>query len=280
MDDFLTPISTTKVKRERTTQPVIDHGHSSNISEEIVVDSPEFILKALKDQPDFDTVKKVLKHLATESNKKDGYSLVKPDPVSANIAYQLINTTIPDYWQTIKETKAHTDYLARCLSNPCGIGAIMARLRPLMADCRQKKPVGQTRDASSHILDLLEILERMFSEENLFSEVWSNICTHAKDPIQGKMMWKEFIAQVASGRTLALAAEAEDVLKDKVPSRKASWLSNGNDYGSWLGRNIATLMKTLEKNETSASAVVEICVKALSLGYTGKLTHLDALILG
>ncbi|PVI08180.1 hypothetical protein DM02DRAFT_579354 [Periconia macrospinosa] len=271
MDDFLTPISTTKVKREQSSQPLTsdDHGSTPKATE-IVIDSPESVLKALKEQPDPGTVREALKYLAKETDEKDGYSLVKPGPVSANIAYQLINTTVPDYWQTIREIKSQANHLIRCLSNPCGIGAIIARLRPLIADCRQKKPVGQTRDPSSHIQDLLEILERIFQNAQLFPMVWSDICTHAKDSIQGIMMWKEFVGQVASGRVLALAAEAEDVLKNKVPSRKATWLSDGNEYGVWLGRNISKLMRTTEKNDNSATAVVEICTKAFSLGYTDR----------
>ncbi|CAI6272100.1 unnamed protein product [Periconia digitata] len=272
MDDLLTPVSTTKVKREQTSKPLLSTDHNSTLNNvEVVVNSPSSVLEALKGKPDSATVEKILIYLTAESKRKDGFSLVKPDPVSANTAYQLVNTTIPDYWQIIKEDERQKEQLIHCLSNPCGIGAIMARLRPLIADCRQKKPAGHTRDASSHITDLVEILDCIFRNEKLSNQVWSDVCTHAKDPVQAKMMWKEFVAQVASGRVLAIVAEAEAVLKDRVSSRKATWMSDGNEYGSWLGHTIATLMQTVEKNEESAVAVVEICGKAFSLGYTDRI---------
>ncbi|KAF1959304.1 hypothetical protein CC80DRAFT_467787 [Byssothecium circinans] len=272
MDDFLTPVSTTKVKRTiETSKPLIQEQQTSiSKAARTTVDSAETALSALKEEPDFETVSDVLKFLAAESDRKDGFNLIRPDPVTGNIAYQLVNTTIPDYWQSLKDRKVQATQLLRCLRNPCGIGGIITRLRPLIADCRQKQPAGQTRDAPSQIEDLLDVLQRILHDERTTSYVWVDVQAHAKDVVQAKMIWKEFVTQVASGKILSLAAEAENILKERTSSREATWLSDGGEYASWLGRNIAVLVKGSEKHEEGVSAAVEICGKAISLGYTDR----------
>ncbi|KAF2634151.1 hypothetical protein P280DRAFT_464080 [Massarina eburnea CBS 473.64] len=256
MDDFLIPVSTTQVKRPVVSKPLIqEHQKPTSRAKQNAIESADSALHALKDEPDFETVGQVLKYLAAESGRKDGFNLIAPDPVSANIAYYLVNTTIPNYWQALKNQKTQIKQLLRCLRNPCGIGAIVARLRPLIADCRQKKPVGQSRDASSYVEELMDVLQKVFEDDQMSSLVWADAQTHAKDLVQAKMMWKEYVTQVASGRILSLAAEAEDVIKERTPSRNPSWLADGSEYAAWLGRNIALLVKN----------------DALSLGYTDRL---------
>jgi telomere length regulation protein len=263
MDDFLTPVSSTKVKRpEKQELP-------SRTSTQIT--SPDDALKVLKEDPEFEGVSSSLKYLAAEveKDKSNGFSLITPGPVAANIAFQLIHNTIPNYWTTLKEQKLQEKHLIRCLRNPCGIGHILGRLRPLIADCRQKKPAGNTRDASSHVEDMLEVLERVLQDEHCSRDVWDDTQKFAKTAMQGKLIWKEYVSQVASGRILSVAAEAEDVLKEKKASRSESWLANGNKYAAWLGGNIAAFMIVAEKSDETASAVLDLCSKALMLGYTG-----------
>ncbi|KAF2799128.1 hypothetical protein K505DRAFT_295246 [Melanomma pulvis-pyrius CBS 109.77] len=266
MTDFLTPVST--VKRSKESKPITKQVHEETKPQSFAVTSPEGALEALKDQPDIKIVGNVLRYLATESRKKDGFNLITPEPLSASIAYTLATITIPDYWRAFKETGQNGKQLVRCFSNPNGLGAILSRLRPLITDCRQKKPVGSTRDSSGHIEDLLDVLNEALAEDRVSSQIWKDIQDHAQNTIQLRLMWKEYVAQTASGRILSLVAEAEDVLKERGISRTSSWLGNGNEYASWLGRNIAVLMRDNIEVEDSVLAVTEICGKALFLGFT------------
>jgi telomere length regulation protein len=267
MDDLLTPLSTVK-RHPQETKPVIEEVRKE-AAQRPRITSPEEVLKVLKHWPDLDTVGEILRYLASESQKKHGFNLVTPEPLSASIAFTLATVTVPDYWRTLKEKGQDRKNLVRLLSNPNGVGAILSRLRPLIADCRQKKPAGNTRDSSEHIEDLLDILDQALVDDGSSSRIWNDIQDHATNPIQLKLMWKEYVAQTASGRILSIAAEAEDVLKEKGSSRAASWVANGNDYAAWLGRNVAILMKDNIGVEDSVPAVTEICGKALLLGYTG-----------
>ncbi|KAF1969206.1 hypothetical protein BU23DRAFT_513540, partial [Bimuria novae-zelandiae CBS 107.79] len=272
MDYFLTPVSTTKVKRTQDAKPLLQEV-GTIVEERNTVDSPERVLETLKQKPDFDSVANVLRYLANESERKDGFHLLLPDPIAANIAYHLINTTIPDYWQTIKERSMQLKQLLRCLRNPCAIGNIIIRLRPLIADCQQKRSVGNDRNSTSHIIDLLDVLERILSGDHCLSLVRSDVAAHGKNVAKGRMIWKEFVVQIASGRIVSLVAEAEDVLKGTEEARKASWLADGSVYAMWLGRNIANLVKGAEDDEVTALATVDVCSKALTLGYTDQIVR-------
>lgn len=269
MDDFLTPVSTVKVKRTEAAEPLLQEVRSI-VEQQSTIDTPERALETLKQRPDYESVTNVLSYLANESERKRGFHLMLPDPIAANIVYQLINTTIPDYWQTLKGRKAQLEQLIRCLCNPCGIGNTVTRLRPLIADCRQKKSPENDRDSASHIIDLIQFLEKVFQGDRFLTRVWTDIATHGKDVSQRKMIWKEFVVQVASGRVISLVAEAEDVLKERVSSRKTSWLADGSVYSTWLGRNIANLTNEIKNDEENVLAVVDMFSKALSLGYTGE----------
>lgn len=272
MADFLTALSTTTVKRSKDPKPVIEAASTARTGEDqrevVDLDSPEDILKVLKSQPYLETVGRILNHLADGIDRRDGFNLVTPGPVSASIVDTLVTSTIPDYWRIWKEGAGHLRQLVRCLQSANGLGAILGRLRPLIADCRQKKPAENTRDSSVHIEDLIDVLEHVLRGDNPTSQIWNDIRNHAQNPIQKKLMWKEYVAQVGSGRILSIVAEAEDVLKERVSSRKASRLANGKEYASWLGRNIAVLMREIPTSEPDF-AVQEICARALGLGYIG-----------
>lgn len=268
MADFLTAVSTKKIN---STKPLIEQVDSSNIHEDAVsIDSAETALKALKNQPSRTTVNKVLNYLAAE-----GFSLLLPDPLNASIAHQLVSDTIPNYWRSIKGLK-ESKQLERILRNPTSLGHIITRLRSLIVDSRQRKGPGEARNTAEHIVDALEVLDLILRGNDTSSLVLQDVLLFGKNVIQKKLIWKEYLAQAASGRLLSIAAEAEDVLKksDDAPEI-ANWVADGKRYAEWLGRNIAVLLERSSESENHLSATVELCSKALGLGYTGKLfTHL------
>lgn len=274
MSDFLTPVITTAAKRENDSDKQdaspTSSGGGRGQAETITMQSPDDVLKILKSQPDIETVAKVLRNLTSTSKARGDFNLVTPSALSAQTVDALVSQTISDYWKAfIKSKKALAKDLCNCLRSANGLGAILSRLRPLIADCRQKRTVNNTRDASSHIEDLIDVLDNILLGDRTSIQVWLDIRKYSQNPTQEKLMWKEYVSQVATGRILGLVAEAEDVLKERETSRKPCWLSTGRDYASWLGRNIAVLMKASLSDTASLSAVIELCGKAMSLGYLG-----------
>jgi telomere length regulation protein len=262
MADFLTAVSTRKVKAP---EPQLEEIKSLSVQDSVHIDSRKVVLEALKSQPSHETVTKALKYMTS-----DGFSLLLPEPLNASIAHQLVNDTIPHYWRSLRNSP-QTEYFARILRNPTGIGHIITRLHSLITDSRQKKVAGETRDLAEHIEDLLGILEITFRGDVTAYLVLQDIQVHGKNAMQKKLIWREFLAQTASGRLVSMVAEAEDVLKGRNTLRTPCWLADGGAFADWLGRNIALLTRDVSKDEDSLSALVELYSKALTFGYTGEL---------
>jgi telomere length regulation protein len=273
MSDFLTPVTTTAAKRGKDSDKQLDTLPTSSVEgrcvETVTIESPDHVSKILRGQPDLQAVSKILRYLTSASKGKSDFNLVTPSAVSAQIVDALVSQTIPDYWKSFKESRPLVKELISCLRSANGLGAILSRLRPLIADCRQKKSLNNTRDPSAHIEDLIDVLENVLFGDRTSTQIYQEIQKYSQNPTQGKLMWKEYVSQVASGRILGLVAEAEDVLKERGTSRRSSWLGTGRDYALWLGRNIAVLMKEALSEADSLSAVTELCGKAVGLGYLG-----------
>ncbi|KAF2132660.1 hypothetical protein P153DRAFT_309193 [Dothidotthia symphoricarpi CBS 119687] len=264
MTDFLTPISTKKVKT-KDVEPLSKKIQNLEVRDAISIKSTDSALEALKNEPDWGTVNNVLTYLTS-----DGVNLLLPGPLFASIAHQLVNTTIPSYWRTLKESKPQAAQLARILRNPTGLGHITTRLRSLITDSRQRKGPGTARDTSEHIEDLFDVLDGVLRDDATSSFVLNDIQKYGKNAMQKTLIWKEYVSQTASGKILSIAAEAEDVLKKSESSRDGSWIADGSRFAAWLGRNIAVLMKSDDKSEEHSTAVVELCSKSLTLGYSDR----------
>jgi telomere length regulation protein len=260
MADFLTAISSRKV---RISEPLLQEVTSLNIQDAVHVDSSKSALEALKSQPSQETVTNTLKYMTST-----GFSLLLPEPLNASIAHQLVNDTIPHYWRPFHKLP-QAKLFAKVLRNPTGVGHIITRLRSLIVDSRQKKAPGETRDAIEHVEDLLDLLGQIYQGENTSSTVLRDIQAHGKTAMQKQLIWREYLAQTASGRLVSIVAEAEDVVKSKNTTRTVSWLADGSAFADWLGRNIALLMRGLDKYPDDITAVTELCSKSLTLGYTG-----------
>ena len=260
MADFLTPVTTRKVK---DAEPLVREIKTLEIENEVSVDSIDSALEVLKNQPSRGTLSNALTYLTA-----NGVSLLLPEPRNASIAYQLVNDTIPSYWRTLK---ASTDasLVAQILRNPTGLGHIITRLRTLIADSRQKKAPNGARNTLEHIEDLIDLLDRILRSDHTSISVMKDTLTYGKSGVQKKLIWREYLAQTASGRILAIVAEAEDVLKKGEITRNLSWIADGSEYAAWLGSNIVALVKSEDTTEDFSSAVVELCSKTLGLGYTG-----------
>jgi telomere length regulation protein len=265
MADFLTAVSTKKVK---SPEPVLEEVKALSIQDSIDVESAASALESLKSQPSQRTVVNALKYMST-----NGFNLLLPEPLNASIAHQLVNDTIPHYWQPLRDT-AQAKQFAAVLRNPIGIGHIITRLRSLIADSRQKRGPNEMRDPTAHIEELLDLLNLMLSGDKVLLSVLQDIQKHGKNDVQKKLIWREYLSQTASGRLLSITAEAEDALKGKSASRTTSWLADGSKFSDWLGRNIASMTMDTKKAAEYTSAIAELCSKALTIGYTGEFCSL------
>ena len=257
MADFLTAVSTKKTVRK----PVVKEIQTLSIQDATIVDSAQAALKALKSQPNYETLTSVLKFL-----RGPNISLVISEPVYASIAYELVSNTLPNYWTTLRQHSKNAHAFASILRNPTGIGHLLTRLRSLIADSQQKKAPGTAHNVSDFIKDTLDVLDMVMDGDDAISSVWREIQKFSKNDIQRKLTWKEYLAQVASGRVMSIRAEAEDILKANGVECSAL---TGNDFATWLGRNFVH-MSTGDDDGDHISALVELLSKILGLGYAGE----------
>ncbi|KAJ4382829.1 telomere binding protein [Didymella sp. IMI 355093] len=256
MADFLTAVSTRKTASKPATPKIQD----LSIQDAPTVDTPQAALQALRDQPSHETVKNVLEFLDSR-----GVSLVIVEPVYASIAHELVSNLIPNFWRVLKQRKRDRQRLIVILRNPTGIGHLLTRLRTLLMDSRQQKAAGANKNVRDCIKDTLEVLDEVFSGSDVTYQIYESVLQFGKNDIQKRLMWKEYLAQVASGRALSIRAEAEDILKEGGIEISPS---GGNDLAEWLGQNIDFMLKAGDEDRDLNTALEELASKVLTLGYT------------
>jgi telomere length regulation protein len=122
---------------------------------------------------------------------------------------------------------------------------------------------------------LLDVLEKLFSEESFVLRIWMNLETVTSDPVKLQLGWKNFVALVGSGKIPASVAQAEDILKGAARTRSASWLASGSEFSARLGRAVSALLIACTAGPHSvlngAEAAARLLEKALSMSYTNHL---------
>ncbi|KAJ4362832.1 telomere binding protein [Ascochyta clinopodiicola] len=259
MTDFLTAVSSRKI----ASKPVINEIQTLSIHDAVTIESAQSALQALKNQPSHGIVTNVLTFLNSSE-----VSLIISEPVYASIAHELVNNLLPNFWRVLKQHHKDARKFVTSLRNPTGVGHLITRLRTLTVESRQRKAPATAQDVSEFIEDTLDVLSRVLSGDDVLYLVWMEIRAFGKNDIQKRLMWKEFLAQVASGRVLAVRAEAEDTIKETgIESPSLS----GGDFAEWLGRNIVHMLAAGEECEAHTGALVELSSKVLTLGYTDRL---------
>ncbi|KAF2806631.1 uncharacterized protein BDZ99DRAFT_448045 [Mytilinidion resinicola] len=280
MDDFLKPVRTISTVKDTPSA----HGSSNQQqgSRVAVIESPEDVLGALKTQPDYETVGEALRYLSSAVHSKQSFSILLPGALAAQIIHILVGVTIPDYWRSFTDSSKDPlcrNQIIRCLQSVSGIGAVIARLKLLIADAKQSKPAEGIRNLSQHIEDLLDVLSRILGGDEISWQIWTDVILLAPNTVQQTLIWKEYVSQTASGKVLAIAAEAEDTSEISRTGRKDAWLAQGREYATWLGRNIVGMIKRMRaSSENEKAGISTILGKALMLGHTGKYRLISPLL--
>ncbi|KAF2498363.1 hypothetical protein BU16DRAFT_524484 [Lophium mytilinum] len=274
MDDSLKAVRTTSTIKDALFVP----GSSKQQQQKgsfALIETPEGILEALKAQPDYETVRKALSYLSSTVHSKKSFSILSPGPLSAQIIHIIVSVTILDYWRHFNDSAKDSlcrNQIVRCLQSASGIGAVIARLKLLIADAKQSKPAERIKTSSQHIEDLLDVLSRMLGGDEISWQIWADISLLAPSTVRKTLIWKEFVSQTASGKILAIAAEAEDTSEYSRTGRKDAWLAQGSEYATWLGRNIVRMITSMNaSNENEAAGISTLFGKALTLGHTDRL---------
>ena len=244
--------------------------------------TPEDVLKELQSKPSLESLAKILRWLSSAATSEISFDINVPSPQAAKIINALVNSIVPDFWNTLSSdgTDARSrerQLLVRCLRNTAGIGALITRLRALIADQKTPQTFNKlktgsqiTRDVQP-ILDVLNVLKVMLQKNYSIANLRKSVHLSISNPAQRNLIWKETISSLAGGRLLSVAAEANAAISaSSLDIKEGSWLGNGQLYATWLSKNIHH-MAISEKDESveKTKEVSRILSMTLTLGYNG-----------
>jgi len=267
MADLLTAVQTVslhepppieEIKQTKLTQKPLQEVKA------IAITSPDDALQLLRSEPDLERLHRILLYIA--EHRSTGYDIRIPSPQAAKIINELVTTIIPDYWAALGSDRK---LLIRCLKNVAGIGALVTRLRSLLSSSnvdQQKEPHEKLTQSARN--DLLSVLEQLLDGDDLVSLIWEQTSSAGSTLTQQRLIWKEFISTIGSGKVIAVVAEGEAKSSSISKPSPRRWLSNGPQYAAWLGRNVATMaFRIPSADQIGCAAVASLCSKALTLGY-------------
>ncbi|KAJ5384026.1 hypothetical protein N7517_001937 [Penicillium concentricum] len=239
--------------------------------------SAHHIIDLLKSRPDREQLYAILAALDPFSKSKStkDFDLRIASPITAQILQLLVSTTIPDHWGSLdakdskgKDAKARAALL-RCLSSVAGLGSLVAQLRSLINAARASAQQAQGSSSQLGIRDLLAVLAALLEPRDFLLRLSSDISVIYDNKTRQQVTWRELVSLVAAGKILSTAAEALTVVDESRSVSSFSWVGNGSQYASWLGRNVSHMAARLSPdNESDWASVALLTGRALSLGYT------------
>lgn len=288
MEELLTPLKTTITSNLQGTghhlteaEPAQKDNHPDSNWR---LDSSEAAFDILSSKPDLKQLTRVLHWLDSEAAGDGNFNMKIPSPKAAQIINVLVNEIVPNYWATLngQQTSGHLKpqrLLLRCLSSVAGIGAITTRLRSLVNSIRDggtSKNVGEV-DKSEAMSDQCDLLQSILGKDTFITSIWADISLLIPKLSARSLLWKELLSILATGRLLSVAAEANEILnKGSSSIQKESWIGRGNEYSSWLGRNVGAMAIDLKEEDDEAwKEAARLLGKGLMLGYMGKLLPMD-----
>ncbi|GFF55840.1 DNA replication checkpoint protein tel2 [Aspergillus udagawae] len=242
--------------------------------------SSDYILAVLKSKPGHDNIAQVLAIL-DPSNKKDrppDFDIRVPSAKTTQILNVLVNITIPDHWEYVKETKGQASklrgMLLRCFSSVAGLSCLVTQLRSLITAARAGPQNAEGSSNHIRLAEILSVISALLKPTDFVLRLYNGIDALYTNETQKQLAWKEIIALLGASKLLPAAAEALSLIKDLDGLEKISWLGEGTQYASWLGVNICHIVSRINPNDDAGlKAVALLTARSLSIGYTDHLVR-------
>lgn len=292
MGDFLTAVKTTRHDQVVSNSSLDEKQTAKELVTEAKTHadcdpaSPEYVLGVLKSNPSHDQLYDVLHILdpANRNRENKTFDIRSASPITAQILQILVSTTIPDHWKSLEADSskrgAHEQStklqkiraaLLRCLCSITGISAIVTQLRTLITALRSAPEHEKESGRKLVIRDTLGVLSALLKPKDLLVRLYEDVSSLYTTATKRQLAWKELCTIVAGGRVLSTVAEALTCIKDLDDLDSISWVGEGSQYASWLGRNLYSMASNgdLDNDEVWKSTAL-MTGRALSLGYTGE----------
>ncbi|KAJ5665821.1 uncharacterized protein N7477_008269 [Penicillium maclennaniae] len=258
---------------DRSKRPALKFDHDISAAE---------VMNALKSHPSQEEVAATLSALDpfNASRKIQNIDIRVPSPTTAQILQLLVNTTVLDHWASLnskekrpKDIKTRAALL-RCLSSVAGIGSLIAQLRSSIATARTTAKQAEGSNSSIVIRDLLSVIAALLEPTDFLYRLYVDTSSLYGNQTRQQVAWKELVGLAAAGKILSTAAEALAVSKDVEAPSSITWIGDGPQYASWLGKNIAHVVSKLNADNVGDwSSAAFLMGRALSLGYSDQLVR-------
>ena len=266
MDKLLTPIkSITVTGKERQHEP-------SSTSRQGPLESLDDVLETLKTKPDLLDLRDALGWLRGQDQIFNDLG-----PKIAEIRFTLLDRVIPNFWPLLRENQDLTHRkvkirLHKSFENVAGLASLVSHFR-LALTTLQSSPGKEERKAVARNLDVsLDFLVKVLASNTSIMTHWKNLQGSSLSASQKSLLWKNHASTLASGRLLALAAEAsESISETDTQNIHNIWIANGKLYSKWLGCNLSCMLEGIELHDERAwKALGLFFSKSLTLGFSGQ----------
>jgi telomere length regulation protein len=263
MDSFLEPIQTKRIKDD----PPVKPAPAPSSPTDLIIKDYGHALDVLRNQPDLGSLQAIVDYL--EQDKE--FDVKIPSSRATPIVQALVYDVIPNYWMQLlddRPLKKLLDSIIECLRSLPALGAIISRLKALLSAQGIKGQASQSSFLQSQSICLIQLCERICEGNPFVADVWDCVHSHNGTALQKKLLWREFVALISSGKIISSISESEVHLNEDSNYIHRSWLANGVEYSKWLARNIGTLASLTGKLSTIEYSA-QLLGRCLSLGYNG-----------
>lgn len=279
MDELLTPVSTTYLRKREDGEPLMATKTTelSNLSKVLSADDA---LSVLKSQPDYDSLISALRFLTKEEASSE-FNIHVPSPKSAAIIHVLVSEVVPNYWTllqqeySIKEpaslasASADAVGLVSSLQSVAGINAVVGHIKELVQESKFATKHVKRPDINLHLDIFLDLLSVLLDGDDSIRRIWQSSTAGLADAVSRKVQSQTLLSLVTSGRIISISAEASEIIAKEGNPIPGRWLVDGVEYSKWIGRNIATWAK-VQLEAAELQTCFEVFQRSLSLGYPGK----------
>lgn len=288
MDDFFTPVSTTYLKGKDEAAPVeLRRNAPSTTPAHTAVTSLDEAVDTLKNQPDYESLISTLKFLCDSVTSLSG----KPSPQTAAAVHLLVTEIAPNYWTLLLESSktpssntplmsSDAGLLLRCLSNVTGLNAILAHVKSLLAELRQRRQDVSSQDIHLHLQLYMDLIAAIIGGHDSVYDIWAASVQRLPDAGLRKMQAQTLSGIIASSRILSVASEAATVIGSDRLKPETKFIADGAEYTKWLASNIASWARRAS-TELEYRSCYDVLQRSMSLGYHAALIKslIDELLL-
>jgi telomere length regulation protein len=283
MDELLTPVSTTYLKPRKDAQPLLSEVSSTkrvvDLPKVSQVNSPDEALEILRNQPDYDSLVRVLRYLTTDAAQPDAFNVHVPGPKSAAIIHVLVTDIAANYWTLLKEggasagTEDGRDDLhlfVACLQSVTGLNAVLTHLKALIQEHKLGSKEAKRIDLVLHISIFLDVLATVLEGDSAIQALWTASTQRLATQALRKVQSQALLSLITGGRILSIAAEAIEVAGSENVDAKTTWPADGAKFTQWVAHNVIAWAKLI-KTEHDLQFCSDVFQRGLSLGYQGML---------